>query len=161
MATAVATLGVREALEQIAEEQKQERREKRNRKDEARAAATTEWRQLVLPLPEVLRSWESGNEYKARLISDHHFLQMDYRISEWARWIRLGYSAARLAAHVPPGSHAELYEDAVVLIAFLQELLRLIDDPRQMSIRLLDHHRARGVVSPIAFANERNAKPVP
>jgi hypothetical protein len=30
--------------------------------------------------------------------------------------------------------HAELHADTIVLISFLQELLRLIDDPRQMSI---------------------------
>jgi hypothetical protein len=135
MAT-VAVLGIREALQQISRDQRRERWEKRNREAAARASAAIAelspdtCQQLQLPL---VSPSENALDYKRLLITDHHRLQMDYRIREWARWIRLGYSAGRLAAHVPPESRAVVRADTIVLLAFLQELLRLTGDPPQSS----------------------------
>jgi hypothetical protein len=55
---------------------------------------------------------------------------MQYRISEWARWIRLGHSAADVIAHArSQEDRAEVHADVVVLITFLRKLLHLISDP--------------------------------
>jgi hypothetical protein len=108
MAT-VATLGIRGALEQISEDQKAESREQRIAL--AREAAVKQVRRVI-------------DAYFAR----HRSRMMRGALRNLACQM-CDESAAEVVAYLTVGKRAELHADAVAIITWLEELLRLLSGP--------------------------------